>query len=102
MPLVVEYEATCSRAEHRLAAGVSAADVAVFLDAIVAMATEVETHYLWRGRLRDPNDEMVLDAAINGHADAIVTFNRRDFGGVPREFGIEVVLPRDVIRRIAT
>jgi predicted nucleic acid-binding protein len=98
----VEYEATCSQAEHRLAAGVSAADVVVFLDAIVAMAVEVETHYLWRGRLRDPNDEMVLDAAINGHANAIATFNQRDFGQVPHEFDIDVILPRDVIRRTTT
>ena len=50
VPLIVEYEATCGSAEPRLAADVSAADVAVFLDAIAAMASEVETHYLWRGR----------------------------------------------------
>ena len=43
---------------------------------------------------------MVLDAAINGQADAIVTFNRRDFGAVASEFGIETLLPRDAPRRI--
>jgi predicted nucleic acid-binding protein len=63
---------------------------------------EVEAHFLWRGRLRDANDDMVLDAAINGRADAIVTFNRRDYGGVPGEFGIELMVPRDALKRIAT
>ena len=30
---------------------------------------------------------MVLEAAINGRADALVTFNRRDFGDEPGRFG---------------
>jgi predicted nucleic acid-binding protein len=50
--------------------------------------------------LRDPADEMVLEAAANGRAVAIVTFNQRDFGGVPIEFGIEVLTPAVALRRI--
>ena len=64
------------------------------------MAEPVTTHFLWRPQLRDPADEMVLEAAINGRADALVTFNVRDFGTVPAQFGVEVLLPRDAIRRI--
>ena len=48
--------------------------------ALIAMCEPVETHFLWRPQLRDPNNERVLEAAVNGRADAIVTFNRRDFG----------------------
>ena len=48
------------------------------------------------------NDDMMLDAAINGHADAIVTFNRRDYGDVPNEFGIAVLAPREALKRIMT
>ena len=36
---------------------------------------------------------MVLEVAVNGQADAIVTFNRRDFRPVTERFGIEVLLP---------
>ena len=100
MPLALEYEAVCSRAEHRLAAGLSDREVKVFLTAVVALAEPVTTHFLWRPQLRDPGDEMVLEAAVNGHADALVTFNVRDFGIVPSQFGIEVLLPREAIRRI--
>ena len=64
------------------------------------MAEPVVTHFLWRPQLRDPNDEMVLEVAINGRADILVTFNLRDFGTVPSRFGLEVLLPREVIRRI--
>ena len=98
--LAIEYEATCSLAEHRLAAGLSAEDVDVFLDAVVAMVEPVPTRFLWRPRLRDASDEMVLEAAVNGNADAIVTFNLRDFAIVPREFGIEVIRPSVVLKRI--
>lgn len=100
--LFVEYEAICERTEHRTAAGLSRNEVRLFLDALANMVDEVEAHFLWRGRLRDANDDMVLDAAVNGQADAIVTFNRRDYGDVPEEFGIAVLAPRDVLKRITT
>jgi putative PIN family toxin of toxin-antitoxin system len=100
VPLALEYEAVCSKAEHRLAAGLTDRQVEVFLDAVIAMAAPVETHFLWRPQLRDPNDEMVLEAAINGQADALVTFNMRDFGTAPSRFGVEALLPREVIARI--
>jgi putative PIN family toxin of toxin-antitoxin system len=100
LPLALEYEAVASRAEHRLAAGLSEREVMVFLTAVVAMAEPVTTHFLWRPQLRDPGDEMVLEAAINGRADALVTFNVRDFGTVPAQFGVEILLPREAIRRI--
>jgi predicted nucleic acid-binding protein len=64
------------------------------------MAEPVKTHVLWRPQLRDPGDEMVLETAINGRADGLVTFNVRDFGTVPARFGIEVMIPRKVIGRM--
>lgn len=100
VPLAMEYEAICSEAEHRLAAGLSEREVEIFLDAVVAMAEPVETHFLWRPQLRDPGDEMVLEAAINGRADLLVTFNVRDFGTVPSRFGIEMMIPREALERI--
>ena len=100
--LVLEYEATCQLAEHRLAAGLDQDQVAIFLDAVVAMAEPVETHFMWRPQLRDPSDELVLEAAVNGQAAAIVTFNRRDFAVAPAKFGIDVLLPVEALRRITS
>ena len=100
--LALEYEATCRLAEHRLAAGLDLDEVGIFIDAVLAMIEPVETHFLWRPQLRDPADELVLEAAVNGRAAAIVTFNRRDFGGVAARFGIDVLTPAEAIRRIRT
>lgn len=98
--LAVEYEATCSRPEHVLAAGGNEADLANLVDAIMQVAVPVEVHYLWRPQLSDAGDEMVLEAAGNGQANAIVTFNRRDYGAAPWRFGIEVLLPSEALKRI--
>jgi putative PIN family toxin of toxin-antitoxin system len=100
VPLVMEYEAVCQRIEHRTAAGLSAREVDAFLNAIVAIGEPVDTHFLWRPQLHDPNDEMVLETAVNGHADILVTFNLRNFGTAAAQFGIQVLLPREAIARI--
>jgi putative PIN family toxin of toxin-antitoxin system len=98
--LALEYEAVCRLAEHRLASGLNETEVGLFLDAVLAMCEPVETHFIWRPQLRDPADELVLEAAVNGSANAIVTFNARDFGAAPVAFGVEVLSPRETLRRI--
>lgn len=98
--LALEYEAACHRPEHVAASGLDPDEVEIFVDAVVAMAEPVESHYLWRPRLRDPGDELVLEAAANGHAAAIVTFQRRDFGTTALQFGVEVLTPAEALRRI--
>lgn len=95
--LMLEYEAVCMRAVHRSAAGLSVKEVGVFLDAIAALVEPVETHFLWRPQLRDPADEMVLEAAVNGNAEAIVTFNLRDYESAAGTFGVQLLLPRDAL-----
>jgi putative PIN family toxin of toxin-antitoxin system len=100
VPLALEYESVCSEADHRLAAGLSERQVGVFVSAVIALAEPVAIHFLWRPQLRDANDEMVLEAAVNGQADALVTFNMRDFGDAPKRFGVELLLPRAAITRI--
>jgi putative PIN family toxin of toxin-antitoxin system len=101
VPLAMEYEAVCVRPEHQLAAGLSEQEVRIFVDAVIAIAEPVKIHYLWRPQLRDPSDEMVLEAAVNGRANLLITFNVRDYGTAPARFGIEVRTPREAIERIS-
>lgn len=100
VPLFMEYEAQCLQAEHCMAAGLSETDMRRFLDAFAALIEPVTTHYLWRPQLRDPADEMVLEVAVNGRADALVSFNHRDFGTAPARFGIALLLPSEALRRM--
>ena len=96
----LEYEAICMLADHRLAANASASDVTNLLDTIFNVIVPVEVHYQWRPQLTDAGDEIVLEAAVNGCADAIVSFNHRDYKSAPRRFGIDLRTPAEVLREI--
>lgn len=98
--MALEYEAKCTMPEHFRAAGISRAEALNFVDAILFLAMPVNRRFMWRPQLRDPDDEMVLESAINGNASAIVTFNLRDFGNAPYRFGIEVLQPGQMMRRL--
>lgn len=99
VPLFVEYEAKCVEAEHRSAAGLSREDAEAFLDGLAAIVEPVTIHYSWQPQLSDPADEMVLEAAVNGGAKMLVTFNQRHFGTAPSRFGIELLLPSEALKR---
>lgn len=93
VPLMIEYQAVMTRPEHLEASGLSADEVNALLDAVAAVAEPVRLAFLWRPAARDPDDDMVLEAAVNGRADAIVTFNVRDFREVAGRFGVMVLAP---------
>lgn len=100
VPMLLEYEAVLMRAEQRRAIGFTAAQVQQFLDGLAALLIPVTPYFLWRPMLRDPDDEMVLDAAVNGQADTIVTFNRRDFLSRATQFQLSVLTPAQALRRL--
>jgi predicted nucleic acid-binding protein len=60
----------------------------------------VDLHFRWRPQVRDPNDEMVLETAINGQADALVTYNLADFHAAGKHFRIPLISPAEVLRRV--
>ncbi|MGK9231708.1 putative toxin-antitoxin system toxin component, PIN family [Inquilinus limosus] len=95
--LFLEYEDVLKRPEQRLAHGLDLTRIDRFLAALASACEPVELRYQWRPQLADPDDEMVLEAAVNGRADALVTHNVRDFVAATRKFGLRVLLPRDLL-----
>ena len=99
-PLLLEYEAKCKEPEHLHAFGLTVDDVDTVLNVLVARAERVDASYRWRPQLRDAADEMVLETAANGRADALVTFNARDFAAAAPRFSFDLIGPRDLLRRM--
>jgi predicted nucleic acid-binding protein len=96
--LLFEYEAVLKRPQQRQAQGLSEE---LLEDAICGLANRLEAvrvDYQWRPQLPDPADEMVLEAAINGHAYAIITHNLRDFLPAAEQFGLRVMTPGGIIK----
>jgi putative PIN family toxin of toxin-antitoxin system len=100
VPIMLEYEAVLMRPEQRQATGLTIQEVGIFLDGLASLLIPVMPYFLWRPRLRDPDDEMVLDAAVSGRADAIVTFNKGDFLPGATQFQLEVLTPAEALRRL--
>jgi putative PIN family toxin of toxin-antitoxin system len=98
--LFLEYEDVLNRPEQRLATGMSMEDVIGFLAALASASEPVDVHFMWRPQLTDPADELVLEAAVNGRASAIVTHNVRDFVSAARTFEIEVLTPGVMLERM--
>jgi len=69
----------------------------MILDLIAARGHHAPLDFMWRPQLRDADDEMVLEAATNGGADAIVTFNQRDFLPAATTFGVRILTPGDYL-----
>lgn len=97
--LFLEYEAVLSRAETRAITGHGLDDVKAIMNALAALCEPVDISFTVRPMLPDADDEMVLETALNGLADAIVTHNVRDFKPA-LALGIEVVKPGNIVRRL--
>lgn len=98
--LACEYRDVAFRAEHLHVSGKSRAETAAILDALEAIAEPVLVAFQHRPMSTDANDDMVLDVAINGNADAIVTNNARHFREAAELFRVEVLAPAELLKRL--
>ena len=101
VPLMLEYEAVLLRPEQMAAGARNAESVVRFLDAFCLLATPVHLHYLWRPQTRDPTDEMVLETALNGGAQTLVTLNERDFANAAANFKLKLQKPGEFLHSLA-
>jgi len=75
--LWLEYEDVLARQIHEL--DVDAADCQAVLAALAASGQWVSVYFGWRPNLRDESDNHLVELAIAGGAECIVTHNIKDF-----------------------
>jgi predicted nucleic acid-binding protein len=96
----LENEAVATRIEHLEAGGLTEKEALNVVDALVAVADPVEVHFRWRPQLRDADDEMILEAAINAQDRRIITFNKRDFAPAVTRFGLSLMSPGEFLETL--
>jgi len=100
VPLLIEYEAVLCRPENLTASGITVPEMRNILDELANVCIPVKFAYRWRPRLKDANDDMVLETAANGDADAIVTFNQADFHGIETLLRSDIIAPGEALVRL--
>jgi putative PIN family toxin of toxin-antitoxin system len=94
VPLVLEYEHAAKRIAAEI--GLTFADIDDIIDYLCRVAQHHQIQFLWRPCLRDPDDDLVLEIAVEASCDFIVTHNVRDFTGA-EQFGIRVIRPQEFL-----
>ena len=101
-PLWLEYESVLKRPQIRAMHGLSPDEIDIVLDTLAMDVEPITLHFLWRPQLRDAGDEMVLELAVNGAADALITHTINDFKDAAVAFGLRVVKPADFLHELNT
>jgi predicted nucleic acid-binding protein len=95
----LEYRDVALRQEHLTASALSGKEVLELIEALEAFAEPVEVITKTRPLSSDPNDDMVLDLAMNGRAEALVTYNTKHFMAVGARVGISILTPAELLQR---
>lgn len=99
VPLVLEYEEVLKR--PGLLPHLTIKDVEVFLDLWCSRCAEQKIFFDWRPALTDPDDDMLLELAVAGSVNILITSNVRDFD-LANRFGVQVVTPGDFVSWLST
>jgi putative PIN family toxin of toxin-antitoxin system len=97
VPLLFEYEHAAKRQSRELS--LTYADIDRVLDYLCSVANLQEIFFLWRPFLPDPRDDFLLELAVAGSCETIVTVNVRHFDGI-KEFGVRAEAPKAFLQRI--
>lgn len=98
IPLVLEYEDVLLRQRESLELTID--DVDKLVDSLCSLSIRHQhIHFNWRPSLPDERDEHILDLAVKGQCEAIITYNARDFVGV-EQFGLRAISPQTFLREL--
>jgi putative PIN family toxin of toxin-antitoxin system len=101
VPLYLQYQDVLTRPEHMTGTS-TPDDIRNFLRYLCSIAHRQRVFFLWRPWLKDPKDDMVLEAAAASQSRYIITHNLRDFtgSGVEQYFGIVPLRPQEFLHRL--
>ncbi|MEQ9238999.1 MAG: putative toxin-antitoxin system toxin component, PIN family [Coleofasciculus sp. F4-SAH-05] len=93
--LIFEYEEVLKKERTQL--GLSLDDINTVVSTICAIANCRTIFYLWRPAALDPDDDFLIDLAVECQADFIITYNKRDLR-IAETFGIQLVTAKEFLQ----
>lgn len=98
--LYLEYEAKLLEFSKTNLISLNKKEVETILSALVFYSNNVPIYYKIRPNLKDENDNMVYECAVNFGADFIVTHNVKDFkGGDLKPYSVEIITPQEFLAK---
>ena len=76
--LFLEYEDVLAREELFAASSISSKDRVALLEAVLSVCEWVSISFLWRPNLPDESDNHLIELAVAGNAESIITVNTED------------------------
>jgi predicted nucleic acid-binding protein len=98
--LYAEHEEVLGRRPLFARCRLSAVERDELFDIYLAHCRWTRIYFLWRPNLSDESDNHLVELAVAGRAQAIVTRNRRDFRSAELKFeNLAVLTPAECLRR---
>ena len=94
VPLIIEYEDVLRRG--KLPDDITEEDINDLIDFFCHIGDKPDIFFLWRPFLPDPSDDLVLEVAVAGGCDSIITYNKRHFNNVEK-FGLKILDPKEFL-----
>lgn len=101
IPLYMEYQDALTRPET-MKGQYTVEEAIQFTRYLSRIAHKQAIYFLWRPWLKDPKDDMVLEAAFASQSRYIVTHNLKDFlnKGIEGDFDISPISPKQFLEII--
>lgn len=99
--LYLEYEDVLERSEIFRRGRLTSAERNALFDIFLGKCMLIEIYYRWRPNLRDEGDNHLVELAVAGNAQAIVTNNLRDFRSPELKFDrMTIMTPKDMLAEL--
>ena len=97
--LFQEYEDVISRSRIKKSTPLNDEEIRDLLNAFYSVCHWVPVYFLWRPNLQDENDNFLIELAIAGNANIIVTNNVRDLETAELTFDdLKILKPEQLLR----
>jgi len=98
-PLFQEYEDVSSRKRVKETCPLSGKEIRDLLNAFYSVCSWVPIYYLWRPNLKDEDDNFLIELALAGNSQKIVTNNVKDIETAELKFeDLRILTPQQILR----